>query len=176
MMAKKCINIACAKLLFCFINLFFFPVLVAFAVIVSSLLLSSRTFATMATWRHTFLSKPQLEDIKMRPLGRNPDSGIREIFVCRIRNLGKFCLWNPESWVFGIRNTDQGIWYSTNDLNPESKFLCQRLESINKGIEKLRKFVHEPQHSLESVAHFHDRTWISISYIHNCFNRKLDNS
>ena len=107
---------------------------------------------------HGYVTSPQLEDVKMRPLGRNPNSGIREIFVCRIRNLGKFCLWNPESWVFGIRNTDQGIRYSTNDLNPESKFLCQRLESINKGIEKLRKFVHEPQHSLESLAHFHDRT------------------
>ena len=130
----------------------------------------------MATWRHTFLSIPQLEDVKMWPLGRNPDCGIREIFVCRIRNLRKFCLWNPESWVCGISNTDQGNRNPTNDLNPESKFLFQRLESIYKGVEKLRKFVHKPHHSSESLAHFHYRTWISISYIHNCFNRKLDNS
>ena len=176
MMAKKCINIACAKLLFCFINQFFFPVLVAFDVIVSSLLLSSRYFATMATWRHTFLSIPQLEDVKMWPLGRNPDCGIREIFVCPIRNLRKFCLWNPESRVCGISNTDQGNRNPTNDLNPESKFLFQRLESIYKGVEKLRKFVHKPHHSSENLAHFHNRTWISILYIHSCFNRKLDNS
>ena len=112
----------------------------------------------------------------MRPLGRNPDSGIREIFVCRIRNLRKFCLWNPESWVRGIPNTDQGIRNPTNDLNPESKFLFQRLESIYKGVGKLRKFVHKPHHSSESLAHFHYRTWISISYIHNLFNPKLDKS
>ena len=119
------------------------------------------------------LSSVKNDDVKMRPIGRNPDSGIREIFVCQIRNLGKFCLWNPESWVFGIRNTDQGIRNPTNDLNPESKFLFQRLESIYKVVEKLRKFVHKPHHSSESLAHFQYRTWISISYIHNCFNRKL---
>ena len=113
------------------------------------------------------------DDVKMRPIGRNPDSGIREIFVRRIRNPRKFCLWNLESWVCGIPNTYQGIRNPTNDLNPESKFLFQRLESIYKGVEKLRKFVHKPDHSSESLAHFQYRTWISISYIHNCFNRKL---
>ena len=88
----------------------------------------------------------------MRPLGRNPDSVIREIFVCRIRNPRKFCLWNLESWVCGIPNTYQGIRNPTIDLNPESKFLFQRLESIYKGVEKLRKFVYKPHHS---SAHFH---------------------
>ena len=116
------------------------------------------------------------DDVKMRPIGRNPDSGIREIFVRRIRNPRKFCLWNLESWVCGIPNTYQGIRNPTNDLNPDSKFLFQRLQSIYKGVEKLGKFVHKPHHSSESLAHFHYRTWISILYIHSCLNRKLDNS
>ena len=151
------INIVCPKLLYCFINQFFFPVLVAFAVMVSSLLLSSRYFATMATWRHTFLYKGWWckDETPWK------ESGFRNQrhFFCRIRNLRKFCLWNPESWVCGIPNRSRN-----NDLNPESKLLFQRLESIYIGVEKLRKFVHNY------------RTWISISYIHNCFNRKLDNS
>ena len=32
-----------------------------------------------------------------RSMKRHPDSGIREIFACRIRNPGKFCFWIPES-------------------------------------------------------------------------------
>ena len=123
--------------------------------------------------RDVTLSSIKDDDIKMRSPGRNPDSGIREIFVCRIRNPRKFCLWNLESWVCGIPNTYQGIRNPTNDFNPHSKFLFQRLESRYKGVEKLRKFVHKPHHSSESLAHFQYRTWISISYIHNCFNRKL---
>ena len=158
MMVKKCINIACAKLLFCLINQFFFPVLVAFAVIVSSLLLSSRYFAGDHGYVTSHFPPEKDDDVKMRPIGRNPDSGIREIFVRRIRNPRKFCLWNLESWVCGIPNTYQGIRNPTNDLNPESKFLFQRLESIYKGVEKLRKFVHKPHHSSESLAHFQYRT------------------
>ena len=34
-----------------------------------------------------------------RSMYGNPYSGIREIFSCEIRNPGKFCLWNPESWT-----------------------------------------------------------------------------
>ena len=123
--------------------------------------------------RDVTLSSIKDDDVKMRSPGRNPDSGIREIFVCRIRNPRKFCLWNLESWVCGIPNTYQGIRNPTNDLNPDSKFLFQRLQSIYKGVEKLGKFVHKRHHSSESLAHFQYRTWISISYIHNCFNRKL---
>ena len=102
--------------------------------------------------RDVTLSSIKDDDIKMRSPGRNPDSGIREIFVCRIRNPRKFCLWNLESWVCGIPNTYQGIRNPTNDFNPHSKFLFQRLESIYKGVEKLRKFVHKPHHSSESLA------------------------
>ena len=55
------------------------------------------------------------------------------------RNLGNFCLWNPELEIFvveseiqefGIRNTAQVFRNSTNNWNPESKFHEQRLESI----------------------------------------------
>ena len=41
-------------------------------------------------------------------------SWIREILTYGIRNPGKFCLWNPESWM---RNTTQGIRNPTNDWN-----------------------------------------------------------
>ena len=44
-----------------------------------------------------------------RPMIRNRDSGIREIFACGIRILG-----------FGIRNTAQGVRNPTNVWNPES--------------------------------------------------------
>ena len=40
----------------------------------------------------------------------------------RFRNPGNFCLWNPKSWIFGMRNP-------TNDWNPESKFYWKILES-----------------------------------------------
>ena len=33
----------------------------------------------------------------------NLDSGIWEIFVCGIRNTGKFGMWHPESWVLESR-------------------------------------------------------------------------
>ena len=90
--------------------------------------------------RDVTLSCIKDDDVNMRSPGRNPDSGIREIFVCRIRNPRKFCLWNLESWVCGIPNTYQGIRNPTNDLNPDSKFLFQRLQSIYKDVEKLGKF------------------------------------
>ena len=32
-----------------------------------------------------------------------PRKGIREIFACGIRNPGKFCLWNLESWALESR-------------------------------------------------------------------------
>ena len=102
------INIVCPKLLFCFINQFFFPVLVAFAVMVSSLWLSSRYFATMATWRHTFLYKgwwckdetPCMEGMRI-PESETflfVESEIWESFACGTRNHGSL-----ES------QTDQGI-------------------------------------------------------------------
>ena len=64
----------------------------------------------------------QLEDVQMWPRGRNLDSGIREIFVCRIRNLRKFFLWNQESWVFGIRiqTKESGIPLTIWIHNPSS--------------------------------------------------------
>ena len=169
-------NIACAKLLFCCINQFFFS---RSCCLCRHRKLRGVVIQIFCWWpwlRDVTLSSIKDDDVKMRSPGRNPDSGIREIFVCRIRNPRKFCLWNLESWVCGIPNTYQGIRNPTNDLNPDSKFLFQRLESIYEGVEKLRKFVHKPHHSSEGLAHFHYRTCISILYTHSCFNRKLDNS
>ena len=57
-----------------------FSVLVAFAVIVSSLLLSSRYFAGDHGYVTSHFPPEKDDDVKMRPIGRNPDSGIREIF------------------------------------------------------------------------------------------------
>ena len=39
------------------------------------------------------------------------ESGIRENFACRIRNPGKLCFWNLESWVLesGIQLKESGI-------------------------------------------------------------------
>ena len=104
------INIVCPKLLFCFINLFFFPVLVAFAVIVSSLLLSSRYFAIMATWRHTFLYKVWRckDEIPWKESG--------------FRNQRNFCLSNPKSEkILLVEPGIMGLWnpkYISG--NPES--------------------------------------------------------
>ena len=52
-----------------------------------------------------------------------------EVRESGFRNLGNFCFWNLESWVFGIQNTAQGIRDPTKDWNPESEFFWQILES-----------------------------------------------
>ena len=44
------------------------------------------------------------------------------------RNPGKFCMWNPESWVCNPQYA-QEIRNTTNDWNPESKFYRQILKS-----------------------------------------------
>ena len=74
-----------------------------------------------------FVSRFQLSS---RPMQKNPDSRIREIFAWGILNTEKFCLLNPElNMGFGTRNVAQGNRNPTKDWNPESKFHCHRLES-----------------------------------------------
>ena len=50
------------------------------------------------------------------------DSGICEIFACRIQNPRNFCLWNPESWSLesGKRLKESRIPLTTGIQNPSS--------------------------------------------------------
>ena len=52
-----------------------------------------------------------------RPIRGNPDSGIREIFVCEIRRILVFEVWN----------TAQRVRNSSKDWNPASKFHRHRI-------------------------------------------------
>lgn len=57
----------------------------------------------------------------IRPMLGNPDSGIRKIFVCGIRNQEKFSLSNPAGILgFGIQKIAQENQNLTNDWNSES--------------------------------------------------------
>ena len=67
----------------------------------------------------------------------NPDSQIREVFVCGIRNPGKLCLWNTKSLALesGIQLTE--LRNPTSDWNPESKLHWLRIESITWNTESM---------------------------------------
>ena len=68
--------------------------------------------------------------LSSRPMQKNPDCRIREIFAWGILNPEKFCSLNPElNMGFGTRNVAQENRNPTKDWNPESKFHCHRLES-----------------------------------------------
>lgn len=57
----------------------------------------------------------------IRPMSGNPDSEIRKIFVCGIRNPEKFSLSNPTGILrFGIQKIAQENENLTNDWNSES--------------------------------------------------------
>ena len=62
----------------------------------------------------------------------------REIFACGIRNLGKVCLWNPESWALesGIQLKESGI------QNPSSTYKewnqVPGIRSLRHGIQDSR--------------------------------------
>lgn len=43
-------------------------------------------------------------------------------FIGKQFSCSSFCLWNPGSWGFGIRNSGQGIRNPANDRDPEFKF------------------------------------------------------
>ena len=60
----------------------------------------------------------------------------------RFWNPGNFCLWNPESRVFGIRNP-------TNDWNPESKVLLK-----NTGIQYLESGIHSMESRIQECLGF----------------------
>ena len=80
------------------------------------------------------------------------------------RNLGNFCLRNPESWVFGIQNTAQGIRNPTIDWNPESKFHWQRLESsyLESGIHGVESRI--PQSTgIQNPSSF-DKYWNPVTW------------
>ena len=70
------------------------------------------------------------------------DSGIREIFALGIRNLGKFCSWNLESWALesgiqlnGIRNPTKD-WISESGIQvPLTKTGIQYLQSGIHGLD-----------------------------------------
>ena len=63
-----------------------------------------------------------------------PDSGVWKMFACRIRNPGKFFLWNPESRALESRIE---IKYPTKEWNLESKFHWKRLESSTRNPESM---------------------------------------
>ena len=47
---------------------------------------------------------------------------MREKFACGIRNQGKICMWNPESWALesGIQLKESGIPLAIGIQNPSS--------------------------------------------------------
>ena len=65
---------------------------------------------------------------------RNPESGIRDIFLVEAENLG-----------LGIRNTAEGIRNFTNDWNPESKFHWHRIRNLGPGIWNLESMAWNPE-------------------------------
>ena len=69
------------------------------------------------------------------------DSGIREIFTLGIRNLGKFCSWNPESWALESEysSTESEIPLKIGIRNPESGI---QVSLTKTGIQYLKSGIH----------------------------------
>ena len=59
--------------------------------------------------------------------------------------LPQFCLWNPGSWGFGIRNSGQGIRNPANDRDPEFKFHKQGIWNPVPGIRSPERLIHNPK-------------------------------
>ena len=97
------------------------------------------------------------------------ESGIRENFACRIRNPGKLCIWNLESWVLesGIQLKESGIplTIGIKDLSSGIRIRNPRRGIQNRGLPWIRshgvnhRLVCESQTSLTTlswVSRFHD--------------------
>ena len=78
------------------------------------------------------------------------------------RNAGKFCLWNPESWVCNPEYA-QEIRNPTNDWNPESKFYRQILKSSTWNPES--KTILDPLIWSESLVFTEATKWEMVDLI-----------
>ena len=79
-----------------------------------------------------------------RGMQGNSDSGIQEIFACGIRNLGKFCLWNPKSWALEsrIQLRESGIPLTIGIQKPSS---TEKDSNPVPGIRNPRRGIQKPR-------------------------------